>query len=70
VSLFSLSLWALVFGLANLDARQIGAGFRPGTPVKWISGYMFLWGIILGTAWLTQAVIFVVTGHLPPSFLG
>ena len=69
-TLFTLSIFALIFGLANIDVDQIGRKFQAKTPVKWISGYMMLWAILLGTAWIAQTLIFAVTGQLPPSGLG
>ncbi|NPV54755.1 MAG: hypothetical protein HPY71_14780 [Firmicutes bacterium] len=70
VALFTLSIFALIFGLAKIDVDQIGHKFQAKTPLKWVSGYMMLWATLLGAAWITQALIFAVTGHLPPSGLG
>lgn len=69
VALFILSVFALIFGLINIDIKAIAAKFKGTTPVKWISGYMILWGALLGIAWIGQWLTFVINGHLPPNGL-
>lgn len=67
VALFT--LFALIFGLANLDVNGISRRFSATTPVKWISGYMVFRAAVLGVAWTAQALSFAVTGQLPQSGL-
>lgn len=69
VALFTLSVLALIFGLANVDVNGISQKFQARTPVKWISGYMMFWAVLLGVAWIAQSLDFVVTGQLPQSGL-
>jgi hypothetical protein len=66
VALFALSIFALIFGLVNIDANRIGQKFREKTPVKWISGYMLFVAVGLTTIYVIQSLGFVVTGQLPP----
>jgi len=64
-ALFTLSIFALLFGLLKLDANGIGQRFRAGTPARWISGYMLFWAVGIGGLWVGQSLSFVVTGKLP-----
>lgn len=66
VALFTLSMFALIFGLVNIDANQIGKNFRNKTPVKWISSYMLFVSVGLTTLYIIQSLGFVATGQLPP----
>lgn len=65
VALFTLSMFALIFGLVNIDANQIGKNFRNKTPVKWISSYMLFVSVGLTTLYIIQSLGFVATGQLP-----
>ena len=62
---FTCSIFALIFGLLNLDVKGAAAGFRPKTPVRWISGYMLFIAVGLTTVYLMQTINFIVTGTLP-----
>ncbi len=66
VALFTLSIFALIFGLVNIDVNGISQKFPARTPVKWISGYMLFVAVGLSTVHITQSLCFVVTGQLPP----
>jgi hypothetical protein len=65
VALFGLSIFALIFGLANLDANGIAEQFHPRTPVRLIAGYMLVVAAGLTTVYLAQSIGFIVTGDLP-----
>ncbi|MCW3490479.1 hypothetical protein [Dethiobacter alkaliphilus] len=65
VALFTLSLYALIFGLPHLDITKIKERFSPDLPVKWISGYMLFVAAGLSTVYTIQSLNFVVTGQLP-----
>jgi len=65
VALFTLSIFALIFGLVNIDVNGISQKFRARTPVKWISGYMLFVAVGLSIIHITQSLGFVVTGQLP-----
>lgn len=66
VSLFTLSIFALIFGLVNIDAAGISQSFRENTPVKWISGYMIFIAIGLSAVYIMQIFAFIINGVLPP----
>lgn len=65
VALFTLSIYALIYGLLGLDAEAIRQGFNDRTPIKWISGYMVFIAAGLGGVYVMQSVRFIFTGELP-----
>ena len=65
VALLGLSIFALIFGLANLDVNGIGEQARERMPVKWIAGYMMFVAIGLTTIYIAQSLGFIFTGQLP-----
>jgi hypothetical protein len=65
VALVGLSIFALIFGLANLDVNGISQKFRERTPVKWIGGYFLFVVFGLGVVYLKQSIDFILTGQLP-----
>lgn len=65
VILLGLSIFALIFGLVNLDASQVSRQFASRTPVKWIGGYFLFVAAGLGTVYLAQSIGFILTGQLP-----
>lgn len=66
VALFTLAIFALIFGLAKLDVNAISQNFRARTPVKWISGYMLFVAVGLSGVYIVQSLSFITTGQLPP----
>jgi cellulose synthase/poly-beta-1,6-N-acetylglucosamine synthase-like glycosyltransferase len=65
VLLFTLSIFALIFGLLNIDVNRISGRFQERTPVKWISGYLLFVAIGLSIIYISQSLAFVATGQLP-----
>jgi hypothetical protein len=65
VALFTLPIFALLFGLVNIDAETISQQFRQKTPVKWIAGYMIFVALGLTTVYLLQFFGFVTSGQIP-----
>lgn len=65
IALFTLSIFALIFALANIDVDAIHQTFRPGIPVKWISGYMVIFAVLVALAWISQWFMFVLNGRIP-----
>lgn len=65
VALFTLSLYALIFGLPHLDVTGIKERFSTGMRVKWISCYMLFVAAGLSVVYIMQSVNFIVTGQLP-----
>lgn len=65
VALVGLSIFALIFGLANLDVNGIHQLFSNKTPVKWIGGYYLFVAFGLSLVYCMQSLAFVATGVLP-----
>jgi hypothetical protein len=65
VALFTMSIFALIFSLVNIDVQVIGQSFREKTPVKWISSYMLFVAISLSMIYVIQSANFIVSGELP-----
>jgi hypothetical protein len=65
VALFTLAIYALIFGLSNVDINGISQRFRARTPVKWISGFMLFFAVLLGGMWIVLSLGFVATGQVP-----
>jgi hypothetical protein len=65
VVLFTLSTFALIFGLVGLDGERIGRRFRARTPVRWIAGYMMFVALGLTVVYVSQSLAFIATGQLP-----
>lgn len=65
VAVFSLSLGALILGLAAVDAAAVARLFRERTPVKWIAGYMVFIAAFLGFHWAFRTLGFLATGRIP-----
>ena len=49
----------------NLDVQSISQAFLPRTPVRWISGYMLLFALLLGGMWIAMCLSFVASGQVP-----
>ncbi|MFZ5946317.1 MAG: hypothetical protein ACOYVD_19680 [Bacillota bacterium] len=69
VALFTLSSYALIFALINIDPSAVARQFHKRTPVKWISGYMFFFAALLGGLWVASSLSFIVTGQVPENIL-
>lgn len=65
VALLALSIFALIFGLSNLDIAGISRVARDEMPVKWIGGYFLFVAVGLGLVYLSQSIGFIATGTLP-----
>jgi hypothetical protein len=64
VALFSLSIYALILGVGRLDIDAIGGRFSPRTPVRWISGYMLFFALMLGGIEISRALSIFATGQV------
>jgi hypothetical protein len=69
VAIFSLSIFALVFTLANLDVAGHAASFRQRTPVKTVSGLLLLLAIPIGAFWVFFSLRMALTDQLPADTL-
>ena len=65
VVLFTLSGFALVFGLLSLDATALYRQVQSDLPVRWISGFMLLVAVALGGFYVTLSLQYVATGQVP-----
>ena len=64
-ALFILAIFALIFGLASLDVKEIAKQFNPKTPVKLIGGYIFFVAAFLGGFWIAVSLNYVFTQEIP-----
>ncbi len=65
VCLLVFSIFALIFGLVDTNAKSFSEQFRPHTPVRWIAGYMLFIALGLSVVYLAQSIGFIFTGNLP-----
>jgi hypothetical protein len=65
VALFSVALFALIFGLSAVDVDTVAERFSPGTPRSWISGFLAVLALALGGMWVVVSVQFALTGQVP-----
>jgi hypothetical protein len=68
-SLVTLSLFALILGLASLDVGGIGRKFSPRTPVKAISLFMLSIPLIMGMVELSQVLPMILAGQVHAEIL-
>ncbi len=66
VALLGLSIFALIFGLVNLNLTGVNQQFRAKLPVKWIGGYYLFVACGLGAVYFSQSIAFIATGKVPP----
>ncbi len=64
-ALLGLSIFALIFGLVNLDVEEIHRQFSVRTPVKWIGGYFLFVAAGLSLIYVAQSIAYIATGQLP-----
>lgn len=64
-ALFTLSIFALIFGLLGLDPQDIRDRFTDQTPRKWIAGYMIFVAFGLTLIEGMQIAGFIFTDQLP-----
>lgn len=65
VALFTLSMYALIFGLSNLDAKAISGDFNEKTPLRWVGAFLFFLAIPLLVVEGGQCANFIVNGAAP-----
>ena len=64
-ALLGLSIFALIFGLVNLDINAIGQSVRDRMPTKVIAGYMLFVATGLTAIYVMQSLGFIFSGGLP-----
>jgi hypothetical protein len=66
VLLFSLSVYALITAVTNLDLSQVERSVKERAPYRAISGFLFFFAIALGAPWVAMALGFIISGETPP----
>jgi hypothetical protein len=64
-AIFTLSIFALLFGLAAIDVEALARGVKSSLPARRIGGWMAVVAIFLGGFWLAQSLGYVFTGQVP-----
>jgi hypothetical protein len=64
IALFSLSIGALVLGVANVDVDAIATRFRNVPGARVVGGFLTVVGSVLGLLWVSMSIRFAVTGKL------
>jgi hypothetical protein len=64
-ALLGLSIFALIFGLIDLDINGITGQVRERMPVGWIAAYMLFVAIGLSLIYIAQSLGFIFTGEVP-----
>jgi hypothetical protein len=67
VALLGCSLYALIGGLVTADMAGIKAGFTDKTPLKTISIYLAVLGVLFYVLWLSEIVPALLAGAIPQS---
>lgn len=65
VLIFTLSIFALVFGMIEIDVERIRNYIKNKRFIKLVSIYMLIWVVTLTIAWTGQWFNFCLTGELP-----
>ncbi len=65
VALLGLCIFALIFGLANLDVNEMAQHIRERMPRRWIGGYFLFVAVGLSFVYLSQSIGFIFTGQVP-----
>ncbi|MDX1688911.1 MAG: hypothetical protein R3248_13090, partial [Candidatus Promineifilaceae bacterium] len=64
-ALFTLSAFALLFGLAACDVQALARHVKASAPARWIAGWMAVVALFLGAFWVAQSLGYVFTGEVP-----
>lgn len=67
VAIFTLSTYILIFALMKTDSVEVSQQFSDRTPVRWISGFMIFFAVLLGIMWVMLSLGFILTGVVPQS---
>lgn len=69
VALFGVSLYAVALGLVRTDAIKVWAAFVKRPPVRPVAWFFFVTAFLVSALWLTEEVMALVTGVVPPSIV-
>jgi hypothetical protein len=67
VFIFTLSVYALILALMEIDREALLRKIDSGIPVKWISSFMIFFAVFIGGLWIVQSLSFVFTDEVPKS---
>lgn len=65
IALFSMSIYALILGLMNLNVKGMSGKFSENTPVNWISLFLLFISLPLALVELKMCLDFLLTGKMP-----
>jgi len=66
VLLFSLSAYALITTISNLDVSLVEKSIKEKAPYRAISAFLFFFAFALGAPWVAMALGFIISGEAPP----
>lgn len=67
VALFSLSLYTFVAGLLQTDAKEVKSRLENDLPVKLMSGFFLVMGVLVAVLWLSEVIPSTITNTKPES---
>jgi hypothetical protein len=67
VTLFGLSLYALILGLVHTDAARVHESIRERAPRRSVAAYLIVVAVMVCAMWLGEEVAAVVKGTVPPT---
>ncbi|MFO7814337.1 MAG: hypothetical protein R6V14_01130 [Halanaerobiales bacterium] len=65
VTIFALSIFAILLLIRKLDVEKAAEKFKPETPFKLIGWYMIIAGILVGAFHIGLSFIYVISGNVP-----
>jgi hypothetical protein len=65
VAIFSLTIFALIFGFSSIDAEAIKKQFSSRTPLRGISIFIAAFSCLMGGMWIIRSLSFFTTGEVP-----
>jgi hypothetical protein len=69
VALFGLSLYAVALGLVRTDPVELRAAFVTRPPARPIAWFLGLTAVLVSALWLTEEVMALVRGVVPPTIV-
>jgi hypothetical protein len=70
VAILGLATYALILGLAAVDARDVARSFGAGTPIGWVGGYLVVASTLTALLWLSDIVPSALAGTAPAAIAG
>jgi hypothetical protein len=70
VAILGLATYALILGLAAVDARAVARSFASATPTTWAGGYLVVASALTALLWLSDVVPSILAGTPPAAIAG